>query len=233
MEPRVETAPPSVSENRNADEWHSALEGAGLPRPPPSPSRSELDELQRRSFVEDTQLASEVLRQRIRERREAQGLTQRQLAEAMTAAGVPLTPDKVSKVELGVRGVELDELLAFAYVLDLPLARLMSPHEGERPIRAGGIGLERHEVGNWMVWGPSWSREAMSAQTYMGLARRIWTMAQVVADERDPERRAEHARTLIGLVEELRKAAPVKPGVMKRQVLRDEMDGRRSTRPLS
>jgi len=53
----------------------------------------------------------------------------------------------------------------------------------------------------------------MSAQTYMGLARQIWTMSQVAADEHDQQRRLGHARDLYGLVEKLRRAAPVKPGV--------------------
>ena len=96
------------------------------------------DDARRRMFFEDTRPASEVLRLRIRACREEKGWKQVNLADAMTDVGVPLTGDKVSKIETGTRSVSYDELLAFAYVLDVPLAELMSPPEGAPPIRAGG-----------------------------------------------------------------------------------------------
>ena len=174
-------------------------------------------------FFEDTQPASEVLRRRIRHYREKRGLTQAALAEAMTAVGAPLKKDVVSKIENGVRQVQYDELLAFAYVLNVPLATLISPEDGEPPIRAGWLGLERHEVANWIVWGPSHSEDAMSAQTFMRLATQIMTMRQVVEDERDPAKRKERLRTLLDLTTEIWQASGIRPGVMERQALRDEM----------
>jgi transcriptional regulator with XRE-family HTH domain len=182
-----------------------------------------IDELRRRSFFKDTQPASEVLRRRIREHREAKGLSQRALAEAMTDVGLPLTFDRISKIEKGVRRVSYDELLGFAFVLGVPLARLMRPPDGEPPIRAGGIGLEQDEVANWLVWGPPTSRDAMGAQTLMRLTLEIQTMMQVAEDERDPAKRTEHRRTTVALVEELWRGSGIRPGVMARQALREAM----------
>jgi transcriptional regulator with XRE-family HTH domain len=159
---------------------------------------------------EDTQRPSEVFRRRIRGRREVRGLTQEDLAKKMTAAGVPLTGDKISKIETGARAVEYDEQFAFAYVLGVPLAQLMRPRNGELPIRAGGIGLERHEVGNWLVWGSPRSRESMTAQTLMGLTRQIATMVQVLADERGHPRRQAYRKTLAAVLQRLSKAARIR-----------------------
>jgi hypothetical protein len=143
----------------------------------------------------------------------------------MTEAGCPLDHTTVSKIETGGRRVRTDELFAFAVVLETPLADLFKPLDGEMPIRIGDdLALQRHEVANWFVWGSPWSRESMSAQTYMSLTRQIWTMRQVYEDEQDPVRRREHGETLLRLVKDLWEASPVRPGVMERQKLRDEME---------
>ena len=63
----------------------------------------------------------------------------------------------------------------------------------------------------------------MSAQTFMRLATQIMTMRQVVEDERDPVKKQEHVRTLIGLTTEIWQASGIRPGVMERQALRDRM----------
>ena len=185
--------------------------------------KAHFDEIQRQWFFEDTQPASEVLRRRLREFREAKEISQRALANAMTEVGVPLTVDKVSKIETGARRVRYDELLAFAHVLNVPLARLMSPQDGEPPIRAGGTGLERHEVANWLVWGHRKSPEAMSARKIMRLTREIQTMCQVVLEEHDRAQRKAYGDTLERLVKEVSAAAGIRPGIMKRQALRDSI----------
>lgn len=188
--------------------------------------KTELAELRRRAFLKNTQRGSHVLRRRIRELREARGLSQRAVAEAMTAAGVPLTGDKVSKLEAGTREVRYDELLAFADVLEVPLARLMSPEDGEPPIRAGGLSLARNEVANWIVWGSPWSADAIGAQTFMRLTLQIQTSYQVLDDERDPERRKEHRQEVASQVKELWQASGIRPGVMERKALREAMSSR-------
>jgi len=66
----------------------------------------------------------------------------------------------------------------------------------------------------------------MGAQTFMRLSLEIQTMMQVLEDERDPAQQKEHRLTVARLVKELSKASGVRPAVMKRQALRDEMGGR-------
>ena len=149
LSPNVEIACLAISENRQA----------------------EFAALTEKAFFEDTQSASDVLRRRISHYREKRGLTQAALAQEMTDLKVPLDNVKVSLIERGKRRVRYEELLAFAFVLRVPLATLMSPIDGERPIRAGGIGLEKHEVANWIVWGDS--KDATKAQLYMSLTRQI------------------------------------------------------------
>ncbi len=53
--------------------------------------------------------------------------------------------------------------------------------------------------------------------------RQIETMTQVVRDERDREKRKQHAQVLKELLEEQGDLAGIRPGVMERQRLRDEM----------
>jgi len=190
-------------------------------------SENRKDEHERLWWAE-TQIPSDVLRHRLRERRIAKNLSERALAAAMTGEGFPLDHTAVSKIERGLRRVSTNELFAFAIVLETPLADLFKPLDGEMPIRIGdNLALERHEVANWFVWGPPRNEETTSAQTYMRLTRQIWTMRQVYEDERHVERRREHGETLLRLVKDLWQASPVRPGVMERQALRDEMDSPR------
>ena len=178
-----------------------------------------------RLFWEATQLPSSVLRHRLRERRIAKDLTEKQLAAAMTKAGCPLDHTTVSKIETGARRVRTDELFAFAVVLQTPLVDLFKPLDGEMPIRIGAeLAFERYEVANWFVWGPPWTEEATGARTFMGLTRQIQTMMQVAADESDPDKRREHRQTIAKLTKDLWQASGIRPGVMDRQALRDEME---------
>jgi transcriptional regulator with XRE-family HTH domain len=176
-----------------------------------------------RVFYEKTQPFADVVRARLREERKARGLTQAQLAAAMTEADAPMDHTVVSNIERGKRPVPAEELFAFANVLDVPLVRLVSPLDGEPAARFGGIGLDRHEVGNWLIWGEPSSREAMTGRWLMRLMRQIATMRQVVADELDPSKRLAHSKTLRALLDELRRVSRIRPGVMERQALRDAM----------
>lgn len=180
----------------------------------------EFTEVQREWFFEETQPASEVLRHRIREIREGR-FSQEELEEAMAFVG---TPVDVSKIERGVRKVKVDELLAFAYVLDVPLSRLLSPLDGNQQLRAGGIGLERHEVGNWMVWGPWWSDLARRSTKIISLARGIATTSQAFEEEQDPKKRKPHIRELVTAHAGLRTGFRIRRGVLQRQADRKEMD---------
>jgi len=177
-----------------------------------------------RKHLESTQQASDVLRRRIRELREAKGLRQRALAEALTNAGVPMTGDKLCKIEKGVREVRYDELLAFAQVLDVPLQRLMRPADGELPIRAGSLRLGGDEVANWIVWGPPWTEDSKAAQTLMRLVMEISRARQIAEDELDPVKRCKLNKVVVAFFEDLWRASGISPGVLDREKLRAEMD---------
>jgi transcriptional regulator with XRE-family HTH domain len=62
-------------------------------------------------------LPSEVFRARLREVRRAKGLTQQDLAEALSGAGEDLSASAITRMESGHRDVSLDEAIAIAAVL--------------------------------------------------------------------------------------------------------------------
>ena len=187
-----------------------------------SPFGPELTDAERQTdrldaYLATTQGISDLLPGRIRDLRERRVWSERQLAKEMTEVGVPLTGDKVSKIERGRRRVTVEEFLAFAYVLDVPLSRLMSPREGELQVRAGGIALDRSEIGNWMVWGPPWSELARNSTHALRLARRIATTVQILDEERDPDEREKSRRELLAAITDLRKTLRIRPGVLRRR----------------
>lgn len=63
---------------------------------------------------------SEVLRERIRQAREARKLSQRELAESVSALGVRMHQPGIARIEEGTRSVKVDELVAIAIALDRP-----------------------------------------------------------------------------------------------------------------
>ena len=98
----------------------------------------------------------------------------------MTAAGVSLTDDKISKLESGKRSVGLEELFALAWVLDVPLADLVRPLDGEPEMRlTEDVALGWNEIGNWIVWGKEETPAAQQAQEFMRLFYELtfWTQA--------------------------------------------------------
>lgn len=76
----------------------------------------------------------------IRHWRMRRGITQRQLAEAVTAAGVPMDSSAVANIETRRRDdVSMREVFAVAYVLNVPPALIMLPigREDEVEVVAG------------------------------------------------------------------------------------------------
>lgn len=65
---------------------------------------------------------------RLRRRRD---LSQQQLAELLDQLGRPLRASAVMKIESGDRRVDVDDLVAFAVALNVPLAALLLPDVGE------------------------------------------------------------------------------------------------------
>ncbi len=70
-------------------------------------------------------LPEDVFRVRMRELRRAQGLKQSDLAEGVTALGVPLSQPAIAMIESGkTERISLGAALAIAAVLDVPLEDL-------------------------------------------------------------------------------------------------------------
>jgi len=174
-----------------------------------------------RHFYENTQPLRDVVRRRLRNIREVRQLTQEQLAHAMRAVGFPMDKPMISEIENGKRRVQIDELLAFGFVLEVPVVRLITDRDGEPAIRLGDIGLERHEVANLLVLGPPANEGTKRAQERMRLLRQIPTVRQVLEDERDANKKARHTKTIGALINDLWRASGIRPGVMNRQELRD------------
>jgi DNA-binding XRE family transcriptional regulator len=80
-----------------------------------------------------------VVSRGLRAARAGKRLTQQQLAEAMTEAGVPMTKWTIADIEKDERRVSLDELVGFCTVLDVTLADLLRGREGETARRALGL----------------------------------------------------------------------------------------------
>lgn len=63
---------------------------------------------------------------RIKERREALGFSQAQLAAVLKdLTGVALDPSAITRLERGERSIRVDELVAIAFTLDVPVTDLL------------------------------------------------------------------------------------------------------------
>lgn len=69
----------------------------------------------------------DTVRRNLRRLREQQGLKQREMINRLQAAGRPMARDSLSKSELGTRRIDVDDLVAFAAVLGVTVARLLEP----------------------------------------------------------------------------------------------------------
>lgn len=74
---------------------------------------------------------TELIAARIRELRTDRGWSLADLAERLRQLGIPLHKSTASKVEHAERRVPLDEVLAFAYALDVAPVHLFSPPDLE------------------------------------------------------------------------------------------------------
>ena len=98
-------------------------------------------------------LPSAVFAQRLRETRQARGLTQTELAERMTDAGRPMSKPALLRIENGTRGLSLDEALAFAQVLNAVPAHLLNPPEGTVVAPVDWTGYDGEGLRLWLVTG--------------------------------------------------------------------------------
>jgi transcriptional regulator with XRE-family HTH domain len=197
--------------------------------------RDERAKLDERLFYERTQPFADVVRTRIRELRKARRLSGTQLAAAMTAADVPMTKHTISRIETGGQEVGAEELFVFAQVLDVPLARLVTPRDGDRQIRVGDVGLSGHDVATWLVYGMPDGVDAMSAGEFARLGRKILRFRQLAENERDPSARTEHMREVVTGLTELLETSDVYARVRKKQWRRrtQRSDVTERRRPIS
>lgn len=127
-----------------------------------------------------TSPASTVFAQRLREIREARGMSRPQLARLMTERGRPMTKLALHRIENGDRKVSLDEAIAFAETLRAALAALLSPAEGTYLAltdkhAVDGAGLRQwlvtgHAVEAWPVTPVAEDREHLDAMLRKALA---------------------------------------------------------------
>jgi transcriptional regulator with XRE-family HTH domain len=74
---------------------------------------------------------SEVFAARLRETRQARGLSQSELARQMTDQGRPLSKAALLRIENGQRGLSLDEAMAISAILRVAPALMLSPADDD------------------------------------------------------------------------------------------------------
>lgn len=92
----------------------------------------------------------------LRRYRQRSGRSMRDMAEAMTAAGWPMTHTVISQLENGARRIDVDDLSRFAAVLEVPVVALLVPAR-EDPAEVVGTSADpgaTAEAAVWRIFGP-------------------------------------------------------------------------------
>src|SRR3954469_2213572 len=79
----------------------------------------------------------QTTRERIRQLRKRHDWTQQDLADALNRIGAQTDRAAVAKVELGKRGLSLDEMLQYALVLDVAPVHLIVPIDDDERLMLG------------------------------------------------------------------------------------------------
>jgi transcriptional regulator with XRE-family HTH domain len=79
----------------------------------------------------------DVAIERIRQLRKRHAFTQQDLADRLNLLGAQTDRAAVAKVELGKRGLSLNELFQYAMALDVAPVHLVSPPDSDEPISLG------------------------------------------------------------------------------------------------
>ena len=82
-----------------------------------------------------TQSPEQTFSQRLREAREAQGISQRQMVDRLAELGLATNQAAIARIERGTRKVSLDEAVAISAALDVALVNLFLPIEGDEPVQ--------------------------------------------------------------------------------------------------
>jgi transcriptional regulator with XRE-family HTH domain len=110
------------------------------------------DEVKRRR-LEGTRSPSAIFGRRLQERRRDLGWSQTELAEAMTREGFEMGKTAILRIEGGVRELKLDEAIAFAEVLNVPLAHLLEPAPDGMVLLTSNRATDGDGVQRWLSTG--------------------------------------------------------------------------------
>lgn len=111
---------------------------------------------------------SQVFAYRLRQKREAERISQPALAERMTQRGHPMSKGALLRLENGGRKVSLDEALAFAEVLEAVPVQLLSPPEGAMVYPTNQRGYDGSALRSWLRFGEAFHEEATASEGRLG-----------------------------------------------------------------
>lgn len=153
---------------------------------------------------------SQVFARRLRETRNARGLTQTELAEHMTDTGRPMTKRAILAIENGTRGIQLDEALELAMTLRAAPAGLLAPPEGAVLDLTDSWSVDGEALRNWLVTGNPMSRPTSGEDDATDALREDLThYAQALVDairSRDEAGRNTAYRAMVTAVDDYRLA---------------------------
>ena len=95
---------------------------------------------------------AETVAANVRRLREARGLSLPGLSDRLAKIGRPILPSGLSKIELGERRVDVDDLMALAVALRVNPSAMLLPHttgSDESYEITGAGGLPAHQVWDW------------------------------------------------------------------------------------
>src|SRR5688500_4231713 len=102
---------------------------------------------------DDWKRPSEIFAARLRETRKARDLTQTELAQLMTDAGLPLSKPALLRIENGERGLSLDEAIALSAVLYAVPAHLLTPPDDGIVALTDKLGVDGEGLRAWLLHG--------------------------------------------------------------------------------
>ncbi len=133
--------------------------------------------------------------ERVRIVRRERDITQEDLSERLATLGRPMPTASIGRLESGDRRIDVDDLMALAYALDVSPLSLLLPFT-ERPdetFKPAGIGREMEAVTAWMwaagsdpTWYDSGNREYQEQtwRQFRKVSHPWWLQVDVRLDER-------------------------------------------------